>query len=136
MARGVKVLLIVLGCVFGTILVVGAVGVIAGMPGQDEVRKYALPAIDMSRIPDGAYDGACDIGRFAMAVKVTVKDHRVTAVEIADKRTSNIGPDMASQLNQSVVGREKPSFDAVTGASITSKAYFIAVADALKKGMK
>ncbi len=135
MARGVKVLLIVLGCVFGTILVIGVIGFVAGSAGQDEVRARALPAVDMSRIPDGAYVGSCDIGRFAMAVNVAVKDHRVTAVEIADKRQSNIGPDMADRLNRSVVGREKPSFDAVTGASITGKAYYIAVTDALAKGM-
>jgi uncharacterized protein with FMN-binding domain len=90
----------------------------------------------MKKVADGAYDGACGIGRFSMKVKVTVKDHRAVAVELTDKQMSNIGPDLAAKLDERVVGRDKPDFDAITGASLTSKAYLIAVADALGKGMK
>ncbi len=136
MARRGRTVLIVLGCIFGTLILLGVIGVAVGMAGQNEVRAYKLPAVDLSRIPDGTYEGSCDIGRFATKLAVTVKDHRVRDVAIEDGRRSNIGGKMWNRLRERVVGRETLVYDAVSGASITSKAFFIALTDALAKGMK
>jgi uncharacterized protein with FMN-binding domain len=134
-AKGLKIFLMVLASVIVTITVPILIALPAGTAGMDEVRAYRIPAIDLGRIADGTYEGACDIGRFAVTVNVAVKGHLVTGVEIADKRQSNVNRELAAALNKRVIGKEKPDFDAVTGASITGKAYLIAVADALKKGM-
>ena len=136
MARRGRTVSIVLGCVFGTLIVIVIIGFAGGMAGQDEVRKYKLPAIDMSRIPDGTYEGACDIGPFATKLTVTVKDHRAIDVTPVSGPWSNVGGKMLTGLRERVVGRETLVYDAVSGASITSKAFFIALTDALAKGMK
>jgi uncharacterized protein with FMN-binding domain len=134
-AKGLKIFLMVFGSIVITLGILTIVAVSAGMAGMDEVRAYAIPAVDLSRIPDGDYAGACAIGRFAMTVQVSVKNHLVTGVALSEKDRANMTPVLADSLNPRVVGQAHPDFDAVTGASITGKAYFIAVADALKKGM-
>jgi uncharacterized protein with FMN-binding domain len=117
--------------VFGSLAVLTAVILIGGTRGMDEVRSRVLPPLDLANIDDGTYPGACDIGRWSLEVAVTVTDHRITGARITDKKTANITPELQAILNARFIGRAEPEFDAVTGASITGKAYFIAVADAL-----
>ena len=71
-----------------------------------------------------------------MKVKVTVQDHKIKSVDIVDKMMSNLNQELITTINGNVIDRQPPNFDALTAASITSKAYLIAITDALSKGMK
>ena len=98
---------------------------------MSDVKEYFLPDIDMSTIADGEYEGFCDIGRFAMKITVTVKDQKIVAVAFVDDQRSNITQDLFGKMNAEFLNKGNPSFDAITSATITSKAYMIAVTDAL-----
>ncbi|MEJ2051327.1 MAG: FMN-binding protein [Calditrichota bacterium] len=132
MAKGVKRVLIILG----VLIVLGVIIFIAGTAGMDEVKNYRMPEIDMGRIADGNYEGSCTISRWALKVKVTVKDYKIIEVDIVDRMSSNINDGLINQIDRNIIGKASPGLDAVTGASITSKAYLIAIADALQNGMK
>ncbi len=123
---------ILLGIV-AVLLVIGVIGVIAGTRHMKEVRVYQMPQIDMMAIEDGQYEGSCDIGRWTNKVIVTVKDHRITQVMIPGDQFSILPDEFIIELNNKVVGVKEPNFDAVTGATISSKAYMIAITDALTK---
>ncbi|MBD3320995.1 MAG: FMN-binding protein [Chitinivibrionales bacterium] len=117
--------------IIGSILLVGLIFYCATTYGMSEVINYVMPDIDMSQIADGRYEGSCDISRWALDVRVTVKGHKIVAVEITDKKMSNITEKFIDELNGYLIDRKFPDFDAVTAASITGKTYLIAVADAL-----
>lgn len=103
---------------------------------MDDIRAFTMHEIDMSKISDGGYEGSCDIGRWALTVKATVKDHRVINVTIVKKMKSIMSDELITEINQNIIEQRVPKFDTVTGASITSKAYLIAITDALHNGMK
>lgn len=129
MKKGVKAFLwIVL-----VIIVLGLFIFIGGTQNMKAVRTYNLPEIDMSRIVDGEYEGACDIGRFAMEVSVTIKDHKIVAIDFIDGKNANANKELVKRMNDMFLHKNEPAFDTVTGATITSKAYMIAVTDALSK---
>jgi len=132
MPKAVRIFLITLG----VIIFLGVILVIVATIGMDDVKDFKIPDIDLSRIDDGEYEGSCTISRWAMTVMVTVQDHKIKNVAIVDKMMSNLNEELITRINESVVGRQSPNFDAVSGASITSKAYMIAITDALSKGMK
>ena len=129
MPKPMKVIMIVVACILAMLVVT------AGTRGMKEIRTYQLPPIDMAVIADGDYNGACTISRWAMHVKVTVKDRKVTAIDVVDNTKSNLTKNMLAKLNQKIIETQSPKVDAVSGASITTKAFTIAVAEALRKGM-
>lgn len=127
MKKGLKVFLIILG----VFLVFVIFGLIAGTRHMSEVKTYNIPEIDMMTIEDGQYEGSCDIGRWALKVIVTVKDHEITQIIIPDDQFPILPDEFLVELNNEVVSKKEPNFDAVTGATISSKAYMIAITDAL-----
>lgn len=129
MRKGLKVFLAIVLIV----VVIGVIAYIAGTKNMDEIANFEMPLIDLSSIDDGNYQGSCDIGRWALTVNVTIKKHQIVNIIIAEDHLSNVTPELAEIWNNTILFKDKPSFDAVTGASITSKAYMIAVTDALKK---
>jgi len=132
MPKAVRIILIILGA----IIFLGVVLAILATIGMDDVKNFKIPGIDLSRIEDGEYQGSCTISRWAMKVKVTVQDHKIKSVAIVDKMMSNLNEQMIATINGNVIDRQPPNFDALTAASITSKAYMIAITDALQKAMK
>lgn len=129
MRTGMKIFLIVLSVFIAFILV----GLVAGTQHMKEVRVYNIPEIDMMTIADGQYEGSCDIGRWSNKVIVSVKDHKITQVIVPGDQFPILPDEFIIALNDKIVGLEKPDFDAVTGATISSKAYMIAITDALTK---
>jgi uncharacterized protein with FMN-binding domain len=129
MRKGLKVFLsIVL-----IIVVVSVIAYVGGTKNMDEIVDFEMPLIDLSSIDDGSYQGSCDIGRWALTVDIMIKNHQIVNVIMAEKHLSNVTPELAEIWNKSIVFTDTPSFDAVTGATITSKAYMIAITDALKQ---
>lgn len=129
MKKSMRVFFIILGLLVVFLLI----GMIAGTRNMKEVRSYQIPTIDMRSIADGEYEGMCDIGRWALKVVVVVKDHEITQVLIPDDQMPILPDEFILELNNKIVGRKEPDFDAVTGATISSKAYMIAVTNALSK---
>ncbi len=124
MKRRGRVLIIVLG------IFVVLIGVMASaaIPGMGAVRRMTVSQVDLSRIPDGTYRGAFARGRFQFAVDVSVKDHRIDAVALGDPAKAN---DMTRAIAAAIIERQKVAIDAVSGASLTTKAFTKAVENAL-----
>ncbi len=129
MKKGAKVFWVVLGLMIAFILF----GLVAGTRNMSEVRDYLIPEVDLASLEDGNYDGSCDIGRWAIRVTVTVKDHRITEIRIPEGQIPILPEEFIAELNASLLHTGEPDFDAVTGATISSRAYMIAVTNALSK---
>ncbi len=129
MQKGFKIFLIIVLIV----VLLGVFAYVGGTKNMDEVKAYVLPQIDLTTIENGTYEGSCEIGRWAMDVKVTVKDHQFINIIMSEDRLSNITPELADTWNDEILFIDDPSFDAISGATITSKAYMIAITNALEE---
>jgi uncharacterized protein with FMN-binding domain len=84
------------------------------------------------KLADGAYTGASRGHNGDVTVEVTVKDGRIAAVAVKDFRENR--PLTALQdVPARIVEKQKTDVDAVTGATISSKAVMRAAATALAK---
>ncbi len=124
MKRKTKVWLIVLG-VF--VVLVGAMAITA-FSGMSAVRNAVVSSVDLSKIPDGTWPGSYAKGRFQFSVNVEVRGGRIEAVNLMNKTDpTGTAPAMAA----AIVEKQSPAIDAVSGASLTTKAFAKAVENAL-----
>lgn len=123
-----KILLLVM-LIFGALL-----GIFWGYLtyGLYETQNLTLNAIDLFTIEDGVYRGKYVKGRFTCEVEVTVKDHAIVDVQLISSSRISI-PVVYQEL---VVRLKKASalpVDAVSGATVSSKAFLKAVENALRR---
>ncbi|MBL8027765.1 MAG: FMN-binding protein [Fibrobacteres bacterium] len=108
-------------------------GLVFGMKGMKEVREYQIPQIDLSAVADGEYMGDYTNGRWGLSVKVIIRDHVVTDIQIVDKKKSNVSKSLADKINKKIFESKSVNVDAESGATVSSKAYLIAISKALQK---
>jgi uncharacterized protein with FMN-binding domain len=99
--------------------------------GMGTIRALDIGGVDLSRIDDGTYTGRYSHGRWGYTVEVTVADHRIENVEITECTKADIYVELNAKLVSYVVGKQTLEYDAVGGASISSKAFLKAVENAL-----
>ncbi len=126
MKRRVQVVLIVLGA----IVVVIAIALIAALNGMSYVRGMTVAPVDLSRVTDGTHHGEFSRGRFHYAVDVSVADHQIQSVTETDTSAN----DITRKIAQQIVAQQALPADAVSGASLTTKAFSKAVENALSGG--
>lgn len=123
-----KKLFIAIGIVVA-ILIFAFIGITDGL---SEGAAVALNGINLSSVPDGDYTGTYDFKRWANTVIVYVKDHRITGIEIQDDVTASGVSNCSAEIFSRVLESQDTKVDAVSGATVTSKAYLKAIEDALK----
>jgi uncharacterized protein with FMN-binding domain len=123
-----KVVLIVVGI----IIVIIAAFVIFLSSGLNSGKNLVINDIDLSKISDGIYKGEYSGGRWSNTLEVTVKDHKIIGIKII-KDVTFAGNDTSGKIFDSVVGKQSLNVDAVSGATVTSKAYLKAVENALSQ---
>lgn len=102
-----------------------------------ERARYAVAAltayeeVDLAEIPDGRYEGQSRGFRGDVRVAVSVKDGRITSVQITNHREDRMLGGEVFTPRHIVSAQGIAGVDAVTGASITSDAIINAVAKAL-----
>jgi uncharacterized protein with FMN-binding domain len=102
---------------------------------QKKVRDMAIPAIDMTKVSDGTYEGNFTYLNSSCAVEVQVKDHKIVTIKIL-KNSNTSHAKKAEAVIDRIIQVQSLKVDAVTGATTTSKALMKAVENALVKGMQ
>jgi len=116
------------------LIIVGVAIVLLGamflfvVDGLTEGANVTVNGIDLSDIPDGRYVGEYDFKRWSNTVIVHVEDKRIIAIEAEDELA---GID-SSELFRHVIKAQNTTVDAMTGATVTSKAYLKAIENALE----
>lgn len=129
--KALKVVLITLA---GFVVLFGILFVFINI-GMNDVRKVVINDVDITRIADGAYAGSYHKGRWTYDVKVSVKDHKITNVEVTNKRMAMM-KEFNAKAEAEILKRQSPRIDVVSGATISSKAYGKAVEIALTPAAK
>ncbi|MDF2547646.1 MAG: hypothetical protein K0R93_2544 [Anaerosolibacter sp.] len=100
--------------------------------GLDGAGSVQLEGINLSTVEDGIYMGKYEVGRWTNQVNVTVKDHKIIDVEIV-KDVLLPKAEVTEGIIAKVVEKQNTNIDAISGTTVTSKAYLKAIENALKE---
>ncbi len=95
-----------------------------------QVKQIDIENINISTIPNGIYEGECNVGYIYAHVSVTVLDGEITDIEILEHR--NEREVVAENIVSSIISQQKIDVDAVTSATNSSKVIQKAIETALK----
>ena len=98
--------------------------------GLSEGAKVPLSGIDLSAVPNGSYTGAYEFKRWSNTVVVQIQDHRITAVNIVKDVPGARITNCSDEIFRRVIKAQNTTVDAVSGATVTSKAYLKAIENA------
>ena len=127
MKRWKKRLLIV-GAALTVIVVYPAIVLLNGI---GHIQAMVINDVDLSQVSDGRHEGEFSWARWRYAVEVTVKDHRMEAIELRKGTAAN---NTTRKAVEEMLRSQRVKIDAVTGATVTTKAFSKAVENALAQG--
>ncbi len=128
--NGWKVALIVLALLAAA----GGVGWSFLLKEHKEARSLPLSGVDFGRLNDGTYRGSYAGGMYkwrANECQVTVSSGKVTGIQLVTSRDPARKNTQHGVLYDRVIQAQSLQVDAVSGATLTSKAYLKAVENAL-----
>ena len=100
----------------------------------EQIKSMDISYVDPATVPDGEYIGEFPFRkRYLYRVKVTVKSGRIADIEVLENGTENEYADKGLGVIPSILRQQSPEVDAVSGATVTSKALMKCVEKALKK---
>lgn len=100
---------------------------------RKNIAEITIGDIDLTQIPDGVYTGHSDANWVAATVKVTVKDHRITQVELDHHHDRGID---AEVIPNRVIEAQSLQVDFVSGATSSSKVILDAIEKALEEALR
>ncbi len=123
--KGLKIFLILM-CVF--LLLAGgfALFICVGL----NIKNAEFNDINISLVPDGTYTGVLGGNRFGNTVEVTVNGGKIVDIQVV-KDMVVVVPDVAFNLFDEVIREQSLQVDAVSGATVSTKAYLKAIENAL-----
>ena len=100
----------------------------------EQIKSMDISHVDPATVPDGEYTGEFPFRqRYLYRVKVIVKSGRIADIEVLENGTENEYAEKGLGVIQRILREQSPEVDAVSGATVTSKALMKCVEKALKK---
>jgi len=99
--------------------------------GLDSGSQLPINEVEISTLTDGTYTGTYEGGRWTNTVKVTIKDQRITAIEIVNDLLFS-QPEVVDKILARVIDEQKVKVDVISEATVSSKAYLKAIELALE----
>jgi uncharacterized protein with FMN-binding domain len=115
---------------FCLLLVVCACGAGFVLLGKEKTIAAPLSGVSLDSVADGTYEGSYSAFRWSNTVSVTVKDHRIVAIEQIKPQVL-AKPETISSLIDRVLEAQNTNVDIVSSATADKKAFLSAVEDAL-----
>lgn len=126
-----KVVLKVVGIVLVLILVVAVSGIFYISRGLEEGLNVNINPVNLSSKEDGVYKGKYDFGRWSNELNVIIENNKIINIEITDDMMI-VNPEVRSELIQRVLEKQNTTVDAISGGTVSSKAYLKSIENALK----
>jgi uncharacterized protein with FMN-binding domain len=124
--RGLWIALI---CVLVVVIIIAAAGGIYAILFSSAASRLEVGKVDLSRVPDGTYEGSFRLYHDYASVRVVVKDHRIEEVRVLDM-PSGIEEE-TSKLVGSVLNEQTLQVDTVSGPTTSLKVILRAIQEAL-----
>ncbi len=129
MTKRSKTIWTVLSIILGIVVIIGIVGGIYSWRFISGSHNIVVGGIDLSRVPDGTYEGSYSFFHDSAKVRVAVRDHRITAIELLTK--PGAAEDQVPTLTDRILEEQTVQVDLVSGASVSQKVFLKAVENAL-----
>ena len=100
------------------------------MNGMEDAKAIQINSVDLSIVEDGDYVGSFDLTRWSNEIKVTVKDHKIIALEVVEDVMFKMD-EITTELFDRVIQNQSLDVDIETGATVTSHAYLKAIENVL-----
>ncbi len=137
---------IVIPIIIGLAIFGASIAFLADAPGRQELQTLVIGDVDFTKLEDGTYTGEYNgikgDSRNA-AVEITVLNGEITGIKIlkgaldSDGNLADLtGGRTVGDLFQRVVESETLQVDAISGATLTSKAHLKALENALRQAQK
>ena len=120
---------IIISIVFVFILI-SACGIFYLQQGLNDGSKIIVNGISISDLNDGIYNGEYNAGRWTNRVNVTVKNHKITKIDIEDDVTF-VMKGLSDEIFDRVIKAQNTNIDTISQATVTSKAYLKSIENAL-----
>jgi len=120
-----------LGLILLLVLLIALAGVFYLNLGMKEGVEKEIPIYSAKNLADGQYSGSTDQGRWSNQLTVTVKNGKITEIELV-KDVTFVQPELSTRIFDRVIAAQTTDIDVVAGATTTSKAYLQSIAAALK----
>jgi len=128
MRKSIKVLLIIL-LVIAVLIATGAIFMSTATKNLNALAEMKISDVDLSAVADGTYEGEYSAFPVIAEVSVTVKDHKITRIDLI-KHFNGQGS-AAEAIPGKVVEAQSLQVDAISGATHSSKVILLAIRDAL-----
>jgi uncharacterized protein with FMN-binding domain len=126
-----KLLLKIILSVLMVFILITAGGIFFLSRGLASGSKLVINDVKLSAVKDGIYNGKYKGGRWTNEINLTVKDHKITNIDLV-KDVLFPKPEVTKELLNNVVKEQNVNVDAISGSTITSKAYLKSIENALK----
>ena len=125
-----KKFLKITGLVFLCLIVLIVVGGMLGSIGMGEIKRLTINNVDLSQKADGVYRGSYHKGRWNYDVEVSVANHRIADIKETNP-SMQMTKELTKKITEKIIAGQKLKIDAVSGASVNTKAVCKAVEIAL-----
>ena len=136
---GLRVLIVMLV----VLCLAGVAALVADAPGRQELATLEIGTIDFSNLKDGTYTGSYSGTKSSMrdaTVEVTILQGELASIRIINGAVDEDGKAVilsdgktVDDLFQRVVEDQSLQVDAISGATLTSKAHLKALENALRQ---
>ncbi|MBI9050762.1 MAG: FMN-binding protein [Anaerolineaceae bacterium] len=120
--------------IVGVLAVSGGIGWSKLTKEHEEARALPLNTVDFNELTDGTYQGYYEGGMYKWReneCEVIVSDGKVSEIKMLSSKDPGAENTTAKTLYERVVAEQSLQVDAISGATLTSKAYLQAVENAL-----
>ena len=100
------------------------------------VARLTIPSMDLSKVKNGSYDGKFLYADVKVTAHVEVLEGVIKAFTANVSYSNKYVKKGLKGIVRKILKEQRNNVDAVTGATVTSKAVMKALEDALKKGLK
>jgi uncharacterized protein with FMN-binding domain len=115
--------------VFVSILVLGGIAALAASRGLSEIQAMTVIEPDLIALADGVYAGEFNKYRWHYSVEVRMEDKRIS--DIAVLKQPDGRAELAAAAVEEIIRTQKLNIDAVSGATVDTRALQKAVEAAL-----
>jgi uncharacterized protein with FMN-binding domain len=100
----------------------------------ERIKNFQISDISPATVAEGEYTAKVPFGKYVYRVKVTVKSGKMTDIVVLDNGTGNEYARRGLKVIERILEKQTPAVDAITGATVTSKALMKCVEKALNEG--
>ena len=100
----------------------------------ERLQDLEIANVDLTEVVDGTYTGSYKVFPIIAEVKVTVKNHQITGVELLKHQSGQGAP--ADKILDQIVEAQTLKVDVISGATYSSKIILKAVENSLNNAIE